>query len=184
MRQGSGAGLWAGLGIATLALLALGAPRASACGLLWACSGERAYTAHRPAHRVRAYRPRYRLLPRSSYRHRHPAWGYGYANPARGYGDAYAPWPSTSMPQARWYLRTALPVPNAETMGLSAPAPTSREFVLKSAMPSRGPTLLGPRRASTAGYYYYGAPAYGYARAYGSPPPDTPSWWIEPRRRR
>ena len=170
-----------GLGAAAIALLGFGAPQAAACGWLWACA-ERPY-----AYRASPHADRYRSPPRRAYRHGGRWWAYGYTSPARAYGDAYAAWPSTSIPPSRWYARTALPGARTDAVGLRAPT-TSAEGILRSGMPARGPTLFGPP-APVSGYAYgnyYGAPAYGYssAPAYATPPRDTPSWWVEPRRRR
>jgi len=183
-----------GLGIA-LALLAFDAPQAWACGW-WTC-GDGRY-AYRPAPPAYGYR-----TPGRSYRYRSPAWAYryngapwayGYTSPARWYGYPYAAWSSTSIPSTRSYLNTATPVPNADAIGLTAPI-TSGQGLLEAGLPPRGPSLFGPSPPPAWGYAYggpaygyYGAPSYGYRAtrpySYGGPPPDTPSWWAEPRRRR
>jgi hypothetical protein len=93
-----------GLSVA-LAVLGLGVPQASACGWWWAC-GDTPY-AYRPGPNRYGYG--YRSRPRAHYAYRGPAWVYGYSNPARAW-DPYAAWPSTSIPQSRWFLSTALPV--------------------------------------------------------------------------
>jgi hypothetical protein len=173
-----------GFAAAALALPALGVPRAEACGLLWACA-ERQPFADRGAPRAYGYRSR----PRA-YRHR-GAWWYGYTSPARAYGDPYAAWPSTAIPPTRWYLGTALPAASTNTVGLTSPV-ASAYGLSHGGMPARGPTLFGPNSAPTGGWgyyyggYYYGAPAYGYyaAPSRWAPPRETPSWWVEPRRRR
>jgi hypothetical protein len=181
-----------GLGMA-LALLAFDAPQAWACGW-WTC-GDGRY-AYRPTPRAHGYKS-----PARAYRYRSPwgygyrggAWAYGYTSPARLYGYPYAAWPSTSIPPTRSYLNTATPVPNADAVGLTIPV-TSRAGLLEGGLPARGPSLFGPDPPPTWGYAY-GGPAYGYyggasygyratrPYAYGGPPADTPSWWVEPRRR-
>ena len=176
-----------GLSIA-LALLAFDAPQASACGW-WTC-GDGRY-GYRPAPPAYGYRS-----PARAYRYRGAPWAYGYTSPARVYGYPYAAWPSTSIPPTRSYLNTATPVPNAGAIGLTVPI-TSAEGLREGGLPPRGPSLFGPNRPPAWGYYYgapaygysyYGAPSYGYRAtrpySYGGPPPDTPSWWAEPRRRR
>jgi hypothetical protein len=160
-----------------LSLLPLGAPDAAACDW-WRCP-ESTY----------ASRPTARTHPARSYpyarRSDRPAWSYGYTSPARARGYAYAPWPSTSMPSSGWYTETAMPVPNANAVGLTAPIATA-EGLLEAGLPPSGPSLFGPDPPPPTWGYYYGSPAYGYtaARRYRSPPADTPSWWVEPRRRR
>lgn len=175
---------WCGaVGIA-LAVLTLDAPPTRACGWWWLCDGP---YADRPPPRGYGYRS-----GPSPYRNGRAGWAYGYTSPDRVYGgNAYAAWPSTSIPETRSYLNTATPVPNAGAIGLTIPI-TSAEGLREGGLPPRGPSLFGPDPPpSTWGYggyysYYYGAPAYGYgpARAYRGPPPDSPSWWVEPRRRR
>jgi hypothetical protein len=167
-----------------LALALSGAPPASACDWWWPC-GERAYAA-RPVPWAYGYRT---PPPRGS------GWAYGYSNPARGWGDVYAAWPSTSIPPSRWYERTAPPVPNADAVGLTMPI-TSAQGLAEGGLPAKGPSLFGPNPPPAAWGYRYGRPAYGYTSAYGAPaygyappgyyapPPDTASWWVEPRRRR
>jgi hypothetical protein len=159
---------------AVLALLVVGTPQARACDWWWAC-GERSH-ANRQAPPAYGYR----RLPRP---YRGGAWAYGYSSPARAY-DPYAAWPSTSIPESRWYTGTALQVPNAAGVGLTAPT-ASAEGLLEGGLPPRGPSLFGPPAPPPGWAYAYGVPSYGYApaRAYG-PPSDTPSWWVEPRRRR
>ena len=80
-------------------------------------------------------------------------------------------------------------------IGLTMPI-TTQEGLLSGGLPARGPSLFGPNPPPAAwGYGYrgraygyrpaYGGPAYGYAPpGYYAPPPDTASWWVEPRRRR
>jgi hypothetical protein len=168
---------------AVLGPLALGAPPASACDWWWAC-GDRPYASRQPPAGAYGYRH-----PAWANRRGRPAWAYGYSNPARAYGYAYAAWPSTSIPQSRWYLGTALQVPNANAVGLTAPISSSLGLA-EGGLPARGPSLFGPNPPpdTTARAYYYGAPPYGYYYAplssYGAPPADTPSWWVEPRVRR
>jgi hypothetical protein len=90
------------------------------------------------------------------------------------------------MPPSGWYAGTALAVPNANAVGLTAPIATA-EGLLEAGLPPPGPSLFGPDPLPPPGWGYgYGAPAYGYgpSRAYRLPPADTPSWWVEPRRRR
>jgi hypothetical protein len=137
----------------------------------------------------------YRAAPRTdgaarSYRYGRrsvrPSWVYGYTSPARARGYAYAPWSSTAIPPRPWYGRTALQVPNANAVGLTAPYATF-QGLLESSLPPSGPSLFGPDPPPAWGYY--GAPAYGYygysaAPTYRTPPSDSPSWWAEPRRRR
>jgi hypothetical protein len=187
-----------GLSIA-VAVLAFKAPQASACSWWWACDGPPyadrppppAYGYRSPA---RAYR--YRGAP-WAYRYRGAPWAYGYTSPERFYGYPYAAWPSTSIPPTRSYLNTATPVPNADAIGLTVPI-TSAEGLREGGLPLRGPSLFGPQQPPVWGYGY-GAPAYGYngyygaasygyratrPYSYGGPPPDSPSWWVEPRRRR
>ena len=170
------------LPIVALGLTVSDAPQASACDWWWVC-GDQAY-ASRPPPLPRGY---WSPPPRRG-------WAYGYSNPARGYGDTFAAWPSTSIPPSRWYERTAPPVPNADAVGLTMPI-TSKEGLFESALPAKGPSLFGPNPPPAAwghryrgGYGYvpaYNAPAYGYAPpGYYAPPPDTASWWAEPRRRR
>jgi len=183
-----------GLGIA-LAVLAFAAPQAEACGWWWAC-GDGRY-AYRPAPRVNGYGSPARAYrygrPSWAYGYRAAPWAYGYTSPARFYGDPYAAWSSTSIPSTRSYLNTATPVPNADAIGLTVPI-TSGQGLLEGGLPPRGPSLFGPDPPPTwayayggPAYGYYGRPAYGYRaappRAYGAPPADTPSWWLEPRRR-
>jgi hypothetical protein len=175
-----------GLGIA-LALIAFDALPSWACEW-WVCGDEP--HAYRPVPRpYYGYRG-----PARAYRYGGAAWAYGYTSPARLYGYPYAAWPSTSIPQTRAYLNTATPVPNAGAVGLTIPI-TSAEGLREGGLPARGPSLFGPSPPPAWSYYYggpgygyYGAPAYGYYAtrpySYGAPPPDTPSWWAEPRRRR
>jgi hypothetical protein len=153
------------LAVAALALgLGHRAPDAAACGWLWAC-------ADRPSTPYG-----YRGAPRD---HR-----YGDARPS-GYGYR----PSRRLSSSRWYLGTALPAGRTDTVGLMPPI-TSAQGMLYSALPARGPSLFGPDPAPPGWGYaygsYYGAPAYGYyaVPSRSVPPRDTPSWWIEPRRRR
>ncbi len=186
-------GRYGALGV-VIALALVGAPAASACG--WRMCGDGPY-GYRPAPRAYSYRSpprayRYRS-PTWAYGYRGAAWAHGYTSPARVYGYAYAAWPSTSIPPTRSYLNTATPVPNAAAVGLTAPI-TSAEGLRESGLPPRGPSLFGPSPPPPAwGYYYgpYAPPSYGYRpgpayayRPYSGPPPDTPSWWAEPRRRR
>jgi hypothetical protein len=166
-----------------LSLLALGAPPASACDWWWPCS-DRPY-AHRPAPRWYGYR-----APWRGYGYRVPPWAYGFTSPARVYGDPYAAWPSTSIPQREWYLRTGLPTPNANAVGLTMPVAT-RLGLMEAGLPGKGPSLFGPTPLPppVTGYYYTASPnGYLYNTPYYTPsygaPPDTPSWWVEPRRRR
>lgn len=172
-----------GLGVAALVLLGPGTPEASACGWLWPCD-ERP-RAYRETPRTFGYGP-----PRRGHGYRRPAWTYGFTSPARAYGYAYAAWPSTSIPPSRWYLRTALPGASTNTVGLTPPV-YSLQGLQFGGMPARGPTLFGPQPTPPGawGYYYggyYGAPAYGYyaVPSPSTPPSETPSWWVEPRRRR
>jgi hypothetical protein len=145
------------------------APQARACNWWWACADRPSVARATP--RAHAYRP---------WAYGGAGWAYGYSNPARFY-DPYAAWPSTSIPQSRWYTSTALQVPNAAAVGLTAPI-SSGPGLLESALPARGPSLFGPPPPPS----YYGSPSYGYltAPSYAPPPSDTPSWWLEPRRRR
>jgi hypothetical protein len=177
---------WCGSGCIALAVLTLDAAPTRACGWWWLCDGP--YT-DRPPSRAYSYRGR-----SSPYRYGRPGWAYGYTSPDRVYGgSAYAAWPSTSIPQTSSYLNTATPVPNAGAIGLTIPV-TSAEGLREGGLPPGGPSLFGPDPPPSTWAYagYYGAPAYGYgngygygpARSYGGPPPDTPSWWVEPRRRR
>jgi hypothetical protein len=169
--------------LAAAGVLALGAPPASACDWWWAC-GDQPFASRQPPAGAYGYRP-------SAGRNgsRRPAWAYGYSNPARAYGYAYAAWPSTSIPQSRWYLGTALQVPNANAVGLTAPISSSLGLA-EGGLPARGPSLFGPNPppAAVGWGYYYGAPPNGYyyapPSAYRGPPADTPSWWVEPPRRR
>jgi hypothetical protein len=167
------------------ACLVFNAPQAAACGW-WMC-GDGRY-AYRPAPPAYGYRS-----PARTYRYRSAPWVYGYTSPARVYGDAYAAWPSTSIPPTRTYLNTATPVPNAGAVGLTVPI-TTAAGLQEGGLPPRGPSLFGPSQPPAWGYGYggpaygyYGAPSYGYRAtrpySYGGPPPDTPSWWAEPRRR-
>jgi hypothetical protein len=167
-----------GLGVIAFLLLGLGAPSASACGWLWPC-------AERP-HASRAYRyapEPYTSRPRP-HRYRGAAWryGYGYTEPPRAYhayGYPYSAWSSPSVPP----LRSALPGGDTNAVGLT-PSVYGLQGLQMGALPARGPTLFGPQAAPAAGWgNYYGAPAYGYAPSNGGPP-GTPSWWVEPRRRR
>jgi hypothetical protein len=144
------------LAVAALALgLGGGGPEAAACGWLWACPD-----------RPHAYRD----APRGYY------GGLGYR-------------PSRRLPTSRWYLGTALPAGMTDTVGLTPPI-TNAQGLLYSALPARGPSLFGPDPGPAYWGYangsYYGSPAYGYyaAPSRSVPPRDTPSWWIEPRRRR
>jgi hypothetical protein len=164
----------------------LSAPPASACEWWWEDCGEGTYI-DQPPPRGYGYRGR------PAYRHRGASRTYGYAGPAWGYRDPYEVLPSTALPDGGWYPTTAARVPNANTVGLTAPIAT-RRGLMEGGMPAKGPSLFGPNPPPALGYYYsgYGGPAYGYnpppygAPLYGSiaPPPDTPSWWVEPRRRR
>jgi hypothetical protein len=154
-----------GLGVAAFALLGLAAPQASACGWLWPC-GDRPY---------------------ATYRYGPPA--YGYTSPARGYRYPYAAWPSTAIPPSQWYLGTALPGASTDSVGLKIPI-TSQQGLLEAGLPAKGPSLFGPNPAPPGWSYYnggyYGTPQYGYY-AFPSPvtpPRETASWWLEPRRRR
>jgi hypothetical protein len=178
--------VWRGGLIVALALLALDAPQSWARER--ACCGDRPH-AYRPAPATRGYRS-----PTRGYRHRDAPWSYGYTSPARVYGDPYAAWPSTSIPPTRSYLNTATPVPNAGAIGLTMPV-TSAQGLLEGGLPPNGPSLFGPDPPpwgyanggyGAPAYGYSGAPSYGYrtVRPYGAPPADTPSWWLEPRRRR
>jgi hypothetical protein len=183
----------AAAGVAALALLGLGAPQATACGLLWACADRpQAYRSGPRAHGYRAgngYRSPARAY-RNGYGYGRGGWVYGYTSPARAHGYPYAAWSSTSIPSSRWYLRSALPGGNTETVGLTPPSDYSGGGQLQGAWPARGPTLFGPNPPPAAtGYYYgayYGDPAYGYVAfpSRNTPPQQTPSWWVEPRRRR
>jgi len=180
-----------------VAVLAFNAPQAWACEW-WTCrDGRYAYRSAPPAYGYRspARTYRYRGAPRA-YRSRGVPWAYGYTSPARASGYGYAAWPSTSIPPTRSYLNTATPVPNAGAVGLIMPI-TSAEGLREGGLPPRGPSLFGPgppawgyAYGAPANQYYgdYGAPSYGYRAtrpySYGGPPPDTPSWWAEPRRRR
>jgi hypothetical protein len=171
------------LGIA-LALLVLDASQSWACGWWWTCAdGPRAYRPPPPGYGYRG--------PARAYRYRNVAWAYGYTSPARVYGDAYAAWPSTSIPLTRSYLNAATRVPNAGAVGLTVPI-TTAEGLREGGLPPAGPSLFGPDPPPSWGYGYYGGrsygsyygpPPYGY-RAARMPPADTPSWWVEPRRRR
>jgi hypothetical protein len=75
---------------------------------------------------------------------------------------------------SRWYLGTALPGTSTNAVGMTPPV-YGGQGLLMGALPAGGPTLFGPQPAPAWGYYY--APSYG-------PPSETPSWWVEPRRRR
>jgi hypothetical protein len=174
-----------GLSVA-LVILGLGAPQASACGWWWACDD--APYAYRPG--PNGYGYGYRNWPRAYYGYRAPAWGYGYSNPARGW-DPYAAWPSTSIPQSRWYLSTTLPSPANSEVGLTMPVTTA--FGLQAGgLPAKGPSLFGPNPPPAAlGYYYssYNGSRTGYyyrspSSSYYAPPPLTASWWATTRRRR
>jgi hypothetical protein len=179
-----------GLG-AALALLAPSVPQASACDWWWGCR-DRPY-AERPAPRWHGYRSQWRGYgPWRGYGYGGAAWAYGYTSPERFYGDPYAAWPSTSIPQREWYIRTAPPVPNANAVGLTMPV-TSQQGLFEGGLPAKGPSLFGPNPppppATSWGYYYSASPnGYFYTTPYYTPsfgaPPDTPSWWVEPRRRR
>jgi hypothetical protein len=180
-----------GLGIAALAALGPGVPQALACGW-WECSN--APPAYLPPGETYGFRP-WAWGYRPAYRAGRRGRAYGYVAPVPDYGDdyynLYAAWPSTFIPPSRWYLRTAPRVPNASVSGLSAPI-ASAQGLTQGGLPARGPSLFGPGPAPPAWGYSYGAPAYGYGPAYGyngapsynGPPPDTASWWVEPRRRR
>jgi hypothetical protein len=70
---------------------------------------------------------------------------------------------------------------------------TSQQGLLEGGLPAKGPSLFGPNPpsppATSWGYYYSASPnGYYYTTPYYTPsygaPPDTPSWWVEPRRRR
>jgi hypothetical protein len=174
-----------GFGVAALALLGLGAPKAAACGWLWPCT-DRPY-ASRDAPPTYGYASPRR---RGHGYYGKPRWSYGFTSPARAYGNAYAAWPSTAIPPSRWYLRTALPGANTNTIGLTPPV-YGLQGLQWGGMPARGPTLFGPQPTPPGawGYYYggyYGARAYGYyaVPSPSTPPSETPSWWVEPRRRR
>jgi hypothetical protein len=156
------------LAVAALALgLGAGAPEAAACGWLWACA-DRPY-AYRDAPRAYGY-----WGPRRVHRYAGAhIYGYGYR-------------PRRAIPTSRWYLGTALPATRTDQVGLTPPITTS-QALLYSSMPARGPSLFGPPIGWGYAYgSYYGDPAYGYyaVPSPSVPPQDTPSWWIEPRRRR
>lgn len=184
---------------AALAVFGLGAPQASACDW-WRCS-ERPH-AYRPAPHGYGSRSLGRgcgYSPCRSYgSHAYgygpgsAAWAYGYTSLERAYGEPYAAWSSTSIPQYEWYEQTALPVPNANALGLFVPV-TTQQNLLSGGLPARGPSLFGPNppppSPTSWGYYYSASPnGYYYTTPYYTPafgaPPDTPSWWVEPRRRR
>lgn len=177
-RRASSRRLWSRFGTAAgllalpMSLLVLAAQQAAACER-WRCP-EGAY-GYRAAPGAHARSDRHARRPPR------PSWTYGYTSPARARGYAYAPWSSTSIPPRRWYARTALPVPNANAVGLTAPYATI-EGLLESSLPPSGPSLFGPDPPPRA----WGGSAYGYVAAptYRTPPTDTPSWWVEPRRRR
>ena len=160
---------YGGLGIAALALLGLGAPEAAACGWLWACADRpQASRAYRDAPRAYGYGSAARARS-----YRRAARTYGYTGRARAYGSPYAG--RAAIRPSRWYLGTALPGANTAAVGLTPPV-YGGQGLLMGALPAAGPTLFGPQPAPAWGYYY-AAPSYG-------PPPETPSWWVEPRRRR
>ena len=154
-----------------------GPPPAAACDW-WLCPGP----AHAGRTGPRAYAGR---SPRYARRPGGAAWAYGYTSPARAQGYAYAPWSSTAIPPRPWYGRTALPVPNANAIGLTAPVATA-EGLLEAGLPLSGPSLFGPDPPPPGWAYGYGGYGYGYTAppSYRTPPADTPSWWVEPRRRR
>jgi hypothetical protein len=150
----------------------LGAPPAAACGWLWPCADRSAY----------------RDAPSAAYRGcpgRRRAYG---CRDSGGYG--YAPWYGTSRARV-WQPRSALPAESTREVGLTPPI-TSAQGLLYGGMPAYGPTLFGPSPPPPGYGYsyrggYYGYPAYGYYgydAPRGGPPPETPSWWVEPRRRR
>lgn len=176
------------LGLA-LAAAVLGAPPASACDWWLLCDGWAQVGPPEP--RSWGYRsaPRWHGNGyRQRYGYRAPPRRYGYYGaPAWAYGDPYAAWPSTAIPPTPWYLDTALPGANTPAIGLTAPV-SSADGLLKGGLPARGPSLFGPDPvpAGNAWGYYYNAPPNGYysAPSYWSPPSETPSWWLEPRRRR
>jgi hypothetical protein len=158
---------YAGLAVAALALLGLGAPEAAACGWLWPCA-DRPQASRAYGDAPRAYAYRRRAARARHYRRAAPT--YVYTSRARAYGYAYAG-------RAGWDLGTALPAANTNAVGLTPPV-YGGQGLLMGALPARGPTLFGPQPAPAAAWgYYYAAPRYG-------PPPETPSWWVEPRRRR
>jgi hypothetical protein len=162
---------YAGLGVAALALLGFGAPEATACGWLWACADRpQAGRAYRDAPRAYWYRGPTRALS-----YRRGTRTYGYTSRARARFYPYAAWPSIR--PGGWYLGTALPGASTHSVGLTPPV-YGGQGLLMGALPAGGPTLFGPQPAPAAWGYYYTAPSY-----YG-PPPETPSWWVEPRRRR
>jgi hypothetical protein len=173
-----------GLSVA-FAVLGLGAPQASACGWWWACDD--APYAYRPGPNGYGYGRRSR--PRAYYGFRAPAWVYGYSNPARAW-DPYAAWPSTFIPQSRWYLGTTLPSPANSEVGLTMPV-TSAFGLQAGGLPAKGPSLFGPNPPPAAlGYYYssYNGSCTGYyyrspSPSYYAPPPLTASWWATRRRR-
>lgn len=147
-----------------LGVAGVGTPDAAACGWLWACAP--------------------RAAPQAYYGYR-PARGHLYRG-TRGYRNGYG---YTSTPASWWYLGTALPAARTDTVGLT-PSVTTAQGLLHGALPARGPTLFGPGAApvdwGNAYGSYYGDPAYGYNPfpSRSVPPRDTPSWWVEPRRRR
>jgi hypothetical protein len=164
---------YVGLGIAALVLLGTGAPDAAACGWLWACT-DRPQAGRACRDDPRAYGHRGVARPRS---HRGAARTCGHTSRARGRGYAYAGRAGTSIPPSRWYLGTALPGASTHAVGLTPPV-YGGQGLLMGALPAGGPTLFGPQPAPAAAWgYYYAAPAYG-------PPRETPSWWVEQRRRR
>ena len=142
-----------------LACLMLGAPQAWACGW-WVCDEGR-------------------------HGYRQPPRAYGYRSPPRAWGYIYAARPSTSIPPSRAYLANVPPLPDAGSVGLTAPIATA-EGLLQGGLPGRGPTLFGPGPAA-AGYAY--GPGYYYSNGYFVPRndysrPPPPTAWVERRRRR
>ena len=147
-----------GLGIALVCLM-LGAPQAWACGW-WVCDEGR-------------------------HGYRQPPRAYGYRSPPRAWGYIYAARPSTSIPPSRAYLANVPPLPDAGSVGLTAPIATA-EGLLQGGLPGRGPTLFGP--GPTAAGYGYG-PGYYYSNGYFVPRndysrPPPPTAWVERRRLR
>jgi hypothetical protein len=106
--------------------------------------------------------------PQASRAYRHAPRAYGYRGAARA---------RTYRRESRWYLGTALPGASTNAVGLTPPV-YGGHGLLMGALPAGGPTLFGPQPAPAPAWgYYYAAPSYG-------PPRETPSWWVEPRRRR
>jgi hypothetical protein len=154
-----------------------------------------------PTSRYRAYgyRNGYRRYGYASW-YGSPWYGYDDTTPGWAYGYVYATRPSATLPPSEWYVDSALMVPNSASVGLTAPI-SSAPGLLESGLPARGPSLFGPSPPPPAwgyryGHYYrppslYGYPSYGYRPAYSyyvpsayTPPRETASWWLEPRRRR